>query len=326
MGDRPRPLFLFSLPRSGSTLVQRVLASHEDVATVSEPWILLPYFYTLRRGGVYAEYNHASAASAVEDFYGALPGGRQDYVEELRELALRLYRKATPNGERYFLDKTPRYHLICDEVVGAFPDGKHVFLWRNPLAVISSIIETWGDGRWNLYRHKVDLFDGMEELVAAYRRHGGVAHAVRYEDLLTNPAPTWEGIFRYLDLSFDASLLESFGGTRLNGRKGDPTGTKKYGGISREPLDRWRLVLANPLRKAWCRRYLRWLGRERLAVMGYDLDDLLRELASLPNSYRHVASDAWRGSYGLGYDLLEPKIFRQKLGMIPAWRRVHPHK
>lgn len=303
-----------------------MLASHEDIATVSEPWVLLPYFYTLRRGGVYAEYNHTSATSAIEDFCEALPGGRQDYVEELREFALRLYEKATPNGERYFLDKTPRYHLICREVVEAFPDGKHVFLWRNPLAVVASIIETWGAGRWNIYRHKVDLYDGVEGLVAAYQRHDGSAHAVRYEDLLTDPTPNWEGIFRYLDLSFDASILETFGGVALGGKKGDPTGTRRYRGISLEPLERWRTVLANPLRKAWCRRYLRWLGRERMATMGYDLDALLGDLDALPNTYKDVTSDAWRGSYGLGYDLLEPKIFRQKLGMIPAWRRVHPHK
>lgn len=326
MGVRPEPVFLFSLPRSGSTLVQRVLASHADVATVSEPWILLPFFYALRRRGVYAEYNHSSVVSAVEDFCGALPGGREDYVAELRELALRLYDKATPNGERYFLDKTPRYHLICREVMDAFPEAKHVFLWRNPLAVISSIIETWGGGRWNVYRHKVDLFDGVEELVAAYEKHEDTAHAVRYEDLLTDPAPAWEGIFRHLELPFEPSSLESFGGVRLGGRKGDPTGTKLYGGISREPIERWRSVLASPLRKAWCRRYLRWLGRDRLSIMGYDLDDLLGRLDALPNAYGPVASDLWRGTYGVGYDLLEPKMLRQKLAAMPAFRKVHPHK
>ena len=37
-----RPIFIFSAPRSGSTLLQRVLAAHTQVATASEPWILLP--------------------------------------------------------------------------------------------------------------------------------------------------------------------------------------------------------------------------------------------------------------------------------------------
>ena len=36
-----RPLFL-SLPRSGSTLLQRILGSHDAVATSPEPWLLLP--------------------------------------------------------------------------------------------------------------------------------------------------------------------------------------------------------------------------------------------------------------------------------------------
>lgn len=326
MSERPRPLFLFSLPRSGSTLVQRILASHEHVATVSEPWILLPYFYTLRKQGVYAEYNHTSVALAVEDFCGALPGGQDDYVAELRELALRLYAKAARNGERYFLDKTPRYHLISDDVVRAFPDGKHIFLWRNPLAIVASLIETWGDGRWNLYRHKVDLFDGSAALIRAYERNEDAVRPLRYEDLITDPGETWKEVFRYLDLPFDASVLGRFGEVRLGGRKGDPTGTRAYDRVSPEPLEKWRFVLCNPARRAWCRRYLRWLGPERMAVMGYDLDELLHELDSLPASYKNLGSDLWRGCYGLAYDFAEPKILRHKLGQLPHWRHVHPHK
>ena len=78
MSARPTPLFLFSLPRSGSTLAQRILAAHGGIATTSEPWILLPYLYTLRDNGIYAEYNHRSLISAIEDFYEMLPGGRED--------------------------------------------------------------------------------------------------------------------------------------------------------------------------------------------------------------------------------------------------------
>jgi hypothetical protein len=49
------PIFIFSVSRSGSTLVQRVIAAHNGVATVSEPWILLPYLYTSRSRGVTTE-------------------------------------------------------------------------------------------------------------------------------------------------------------------------------------------------------------------------------------------------------------------------------
>lgn len=39
---KAKGLFLFSLPRSGSTLRQRVIATYPEVATSSELWLLLP--------------------------------------------------------------------------------------------------------------------------------------------------------------------------------------------------------------------------------------------------------------------------------------------
>lgn len=326
MSTEPTPLFLLSLPRSGSTLAQRILAAHEPIATVSEPWILLPYLYTLREHGIYAEYNHRLLVQAVEDFCAVLPGGRDDYVAEIRRFALRLYGKAAPDGTRYFLDKTPRYHLVSDEIATAFPDGKYLFLWRNPLAVVASIIETWAGGKWNLYRFKVDLFDGIENLVRTYERHKDKVHAVRYEALITEPEEAWSGVFRYLDLPFDRSALNLFGDVELVGRWGDRSGTQRYTEVSADPLQRWRQTLNNPVRKAWCRRYLRWIGRDRLAVMGYDLDGLIADLDSLPASYRRIGSDVGRGCWGLIRDLSEPRILGQKLARLPAWNRIHVHR
>lgn len=320
------PLFLFSLPRSGSTLAQRILAAHEPIATASEPWILLPYLYTLREHGIYAEYNHRVLVQAVEDFCAVLPGGRNDYVAEIRELAIRLYSKASSDGARYFLDKTPRYHLISDEIVTTFPDGKYLFLWRNPLAIVASLIETWAGGKWNLYRFKVDLFDGIDSLLQTYERHKDKVHAVRYETLITKPEETWVEVFRYLDLPFDRSTLELFGNVELAGRWGDHSGAKKYAKVSSESLERWKRTLNNPIRKAWCRRYLHWIGRDRLAIMGYDLDGLIADLDSLPTSYRRVRSDVGRGCWGLIRDLSEPRILGQKLSKLPAWNRIHVHR
>ena len=326
MSNKPTPLFLLSLPRSGSTLAQRILAAHEAIATASEPWILLPYLYTLRERGAYAEYNHRVLVRAVEDFCNVLPRGRDDYLAEIRELAVRLYCKASPAGTRYFLDKTPRYHLVSDEIVALFPDAGYLLLWRNPLAVVASLIETWAGGKWNLYRFKVDLFDGIESLFRTYERHEDKVHAVRYEALVSRPEETWTDVFRYLGLPFDDSILSRFAKVELAGRWGDLAGTRRYAGVSSEPLERWKRVLNNPVRKTWCRRYLRWIGRERLAVMGYDLDALTAELDALPASYRRVASDLGRGCWGLLRDVSEPHILRHKIQKLPEWNRIHVHR
>ncbi|MGH3139020.1 MAG: sulfotransferase, partial [Gaiellales bacterium] len=86
-----RPVFVFSLPRSGSTLLQRMVATHPEIATASEPWILLPQLYALRETGIVAEYGHRTAARAIADFGDSLPGGRDDYLDEVRRSALALY-------------------------------------------------------------------------------------------------------------------------------------------------------------------------------------------------------------------------------------------
>jgi sulfotransferase family protein len=286
------PIFLLSLPRSGSTLLQRLIAAHEEVATTSEPWFLLPLFYASRDSGVYAEYDHFVLAQALQDFLRELPGGLADYRTEVRRFTLSVYRKAAGERPRYFLDKTPRYHLVVEDLFSTFPDAKFVFLWRNPLAVVASSVESWAGGRWSLHRWRIDLFEGVENLVGAAERHSDSAFAIRYEDLVANPESELTRVYRYLDL--DSSDRRPIGYAELKGRLGDQRGTLEYREVTAEPLDKWKRTLANPIRKDWCRRYLRWIGEQRLSVMGYALDALLQDLDSVPPRARMIPSDLLR--------------------------------
>ncbi len=320
-----QPVFLFSLPRSGSTLTQRVLATHPAIETVSEPWILLPFLYTRVRDGVYAEYGHKKAHDAIEDFCSGLPGGADDYLRDIREMALRLYARRTKPGARYFLDKTPRYNVVAGEVMRIFPDARIVFLWRNPLAIVASIIETWGRGRWNIFEFEYDLFAGLEGIAAAYRAGAERACAVRYEDLVTGDPAPWRRLFGHLGLEFDESQLAQFNEIGLPGRMGDQTGRKAYSALSAEPTEKWKRVLGSPVRKRWCRRYLRWIGAERLRLMGYDLDTLLREIDAAPARAGTVVSDVAWSLFGVVVKVFEPWVMRDKLRRLRRGDRLYAH-
>jgi sulfotransferase family protein len=287
-----KPLFIFSLPRSGSTLLQRVLAADSQIASVAEPWVLLPFVYTLREQGITAEYSHHLANIALSDFIRELPNGRQDYLSAIGLAVNELYQKTAKNKDaRYFLDKTPRYALIANEIVEIFPDGKFIVLWRNPLAIIASIIETWGDGKWNLSIYKVDMFDGLANLIDCYRSHSKKMLPIQYESFLRSPEKELSRIAEYLELKLDPGVLETFSQVSFSGKFGDPTGVKNYRAVDTAPLEKWKTVINNPLRKMWCRRYLQWLGEERLRIMGYDLNELLREIDSTGMSLTNVFSD-----------------------------------
>jgi hypothetical protein len=271
-----QPIFIFSVSRSGSTLLQRIIAAHDGVATVSEPWLLLPYAYARKRTGVDAEYSHAKMVEAIQDFAEELPRKDDDLRDELRDSALRLYRKAAPKDARYFLDKSPPYCLVAQEIMELFPQGKFIFLWRNPLSIIASVIETWEPWRPTLFPG--DLFTGLPRLVAAHAANAGRAHAVRFEDMLAGDEKPWRDLMAYLGIEFDPDALHRFASIELNGRTGDPTGVKRYSELSDEPRHKWKRTLVNPLRREWCRRYLNVLGEDRLAAMGYEHRQLRAEL------------------------------------------------
>jgi hypothetical protein len=315
-----QPVFLLSAPRSGSTLVQRVLAAHDEVATTSEPWVLLPLLSPLAGELPVTGPREELVSEALHDFVGALPEGDTEYRAGAREMALRLYAAAAGRDEGYFLDKTPLYHLIVDEIAATFPDARLIFLWRSPLAVIASSVELWDDGRWEVNRYVMALFQSVQDLVPAYLRHRERAIAVRYEDLLAGPE-AWSGLMDALGLSFDPTQLTRFTDVSLNGHKGDPVGVRRYSALSREPLEKWRRTISNPVRKAWCRRYLRWIGPERLAVMGYDLDRLLAELDGIETSLDRAPADLGALGASLARDLVRARV-PGHAGAPSAWRML----
>jgi hypothetical protein len=304
-------VFLLSQPRAGSTLLQRILAAHEGVATVPESWLLIPLFYAARREGVFAEYGHIPAANALAAFAGHLPAGMNSYYEGVRDLAVSLFSQAAKTGPRYFIEKTPRNALIAAELFRCFRGSRFVFLWRNPLAVAASLIETFGKGRWNLYRYRSDLYTGLAQLVDAYRDNAATACALRYEDLVSRPVESCRAVFSYLGLEYDDSVVYRFAEVRLDGRMGDP-GRERHSDLVSEPLHKWTATLANPVRKAWARRYLRWLGADRLRLMGYEPADIEAELAAAPTRMTKALSDLARQGYGVLNAVAEIDMTRRK--------------
>jgi len=321
--DTITPIFLFSLQRSGSTLTQRMFATHPAVATSGEPWILLPLVYMHIKRGVYAEYAHHTVVKGIAEFCKGLPGGEAGLNREIAAMMLRLYRARAGQDARYFLDKSPRYHVISPEIIKLFPDAKFVFLWRNPLAIISSMMETWGAGRWNIYEFAFDLYQGLPTLVEACRMAGPRAFSIKYDDVVDQASGAMARAFDYLGLEYDAERTRKFTSVEASGPMWDPVGTRKYQQVSRESIDRWKTKLASPVRKWWCRRYLRWIGKDRLAVMGFDLDQLTAELDSIPNRYATVPSDILRMLFGLAVRTFEPWIMRDKFRRIFRGERVY---
>ncbi len=327
-----KPIFIFCLPRSGSTLLQRVLTAHDDISSTAEPWVLLPLFYARKTEGVFSEYNHDSSRKALEDFLGTMPNGNEAYNNAIQAFAKTLYEQTSEDTTTYFLDKTPRYHLIAEDIIQTFPDAKFIFLWRNPLAIISSLINAWGNGNWNLFRYKIDLFSGFDSLLKAHAKFQDVSYSLNYESWTTDETQL-NGLFDYLELDYDPALLKNFKDISFEGRMGDQSTKQALGEIDLSSGVNWQDTLNSTFRKNWSKSYLTRLNADDLNRIGYSKEELLTELANLSNdnilqSIQRDFKDRLAHSYGISYQLTEPVILKSKLQRIVKRQgtKLHAHR
>lgn len=267
-----RPVFLLSLPRAGSTLLQRLLLGSGKCASVGEPSLLLRF---LGEGPVMtrkATYWESLVEKARGDLRAEWSGFDAAYREGVRELMMRIY-DGLAGEKEWFVDKTPRYALIAEEIMQVFPDAKFIVLWRHPLAVAASMCATYREGRWCPEEFGIDLHEGLDRLVAFRDAHRERVCELRYEDLVADPAGELKRVGEYLgwdglEKVADGELVDSAGGSM-----GDPTGVKKYGEVSEESRDAWKGAYGNWYRRGWAEGYFSGERAKRMGEMGYGMPD-----------------------------------------------------
>lgn len=282
-------IFLISQPRAGSTLLQRVLSGHPEIHTGAEPWLMLHPVYALRRTGLQAEYNAQCAYDALQDFLDNCADGQDTYIEAIRALANVLYGRALAGtGKRFFLDKTPRYYYIVPDLHRVFPKARFIFLIRNPLAVLSSVLRTWVKDDWErLCNHRDDLVIAPVRILEGIHALGKEAIVVHYEHLVTAPGQAVRTICRRLEIPFFESMLV-YGTTPVpKGRMGDQTGIREHDKPSTASLDKWRELADTPQTRHLAAQYLTELGPQVVGRLGYDIADLL---ATLGKADHHLSA------------------------------------
>lgn len=281
--------------------------------------MLLPLVYSTRESGVIAEYRHVDAVRALREFVTDEADTIDPYWREVESLVRGLYQRHAKPGATVFIDKTPRYHLIVDEIADIFPDAQFVFLWRNPLAVVSSVVETFGRGRWNVDQFDVDLRRGIPNLIAAADGFAQRSVELRYEDLVVDPIQEIGRVTDFLgiDVIDDEAILSVRGAAETRGKFGDQSGIREYSGIVTDPLQKWTGTLANPIRRRWAHRYLDSLGDETLARMGYSKADLIAVLDAAPSSRTGLLDDGTRVVRLGGRRMVREALFKRKRGLRP---------
>lgn len=288
MNSLPTPIFIFSLPRSGSTLLQRMLMTHPSIASAPEPWTALHAVYAFRDTGMISEYGHATFRKAQQGLIPLLPGGEKDLWQAARLSILHIYEKLA-HGKPFFLDKTPPNCLIIPELISLFPDAKFIFLLRNPVAVVSSMLTEFRGGTTRRMDH-IDLYlkDGAKALATHAGSMQGKAQLVTYEDLSTSPGEELQRLLGFIGLEYEPGQETKFFRQTLKGM-GDKSGANKNT-ISLN-ADGWKRTMATPVRKRRLLQIIKDWPTPYFSAGGYDKAALLEEIPQIP--VRKRAPEEW---------------------------------
>jgi len=118
-----RPIILLGNFRSGTTMLQRILATHHDVVELYEPVGMWLYADPSRD---HDEFDESDATERV-----------QKYIRG------QFLKYQTEHGDRTIIEKTPHNILRIRYVREVFPDARFLYIVRNPLSFISSVELKW---------------------------------------------------------------------------------------------------------------------------------------------------------------------------------------
>lgn len=277
-GVQNQLIFLLSAPRSGSTLLQRMIGGHSQIYTHPEPHLISPiahlgYYDNIDK----AAFDHVNAAEALKSFVAELPRGEEDYLDALRAYTDIMYgRMLAPTGKARFLDKTPANSLVWPFLTKLYPHAKYLVLTRHPLAVFSSFANSFFDGDWQTayeFNPVVERYVGA--LGRMLRERPVPLYHARYEALVKEPAQSLERMFAYCGLENEEGAEEYGKGPAMKKGMGDPIGVQQHDRPVTGSIGKWTQELrGDPKKLDLARRMLDRCDPADLAEWGFDEQSL----------------------------------------------------
>ncbi len=276
-------IFLIGAPRSGTTLLARMLSAHSAVYGRAEPHLITPIAHL----GYYAKvdkapYDQNNVDQAIHEFVADLPRGEADYLDALRAYTDTLYERmlATAPGKRMFLDKTPAYSLVLPFLAKLYPQAKYIVLTRHPFAVLSSYVESFFDGDYQVAMAHNPVLQRYVPALAWMLREKPVPFVhVKYEELVREPEAHFRRICDHLGIPFEEKAI-AYGesGEEFKGL-GDPTGVARHTRPVTSSVSKWAAeIAANPDTLTLAGKILDELDPADLETLGYPREKIVAQL------------------------------------------------
>ncbi|MFT3668999.1 MAG: sulfotransferase [Pseudoxanthomonas sp.] len=197
----PIPIFIVGMPRTGTTLLDRVLGNHPQVMSLGE------------------RNDFDAATSEVSDhFYkGGLKESRWEKLQGLdpAKVGARYLERLAPMiaGRDYFIDKNPQNFFNVGMILRALPEARIICVRRDPMdACFSNLKELFEGGAYPYSYAFEDVaahHRGVEMLMEHWKETGRSAvHVLDYEALVRRGDETLRGLLAFCGLAPAEGMLD----------------------------------------------------------------------------------------------------------------------
>lgn len=301
--SQDRPIFVIGCPRSGTTMLQLMLHSHERIAVPPETRFLIQAYYHRRLHGDMRDVENRRRlaewiATDKSTKFRELGIDRKSYVRRAVEgpgslgsvvgEAFRTY--AERFGKPRWGDKRPCYYKHVDMLLRLFPDAQFVHLIRDGRDCVASLK--------GMPWYKLDVYHAIANWAESID-HGrrcarslpaGGYHELRYEDLTADPEAELTKLCAFLGEDFDPAMCEPqrLATTAVPAHKVWHSNTHRE--VTQARIGRWADRL-EPWEVALCEEAL----GDRLTAHGYELSgasgvEMTHRLAYLKTATRRRMS------------------------------------
>jgi tetratricopeptide (TPR) repeat protein len=222
------PIFILGLPRTGSSLLEYVLAKHPDISGAGE----LPYI-----GQHLADYFHGQTQLHYPDF---LPIVSSEQMDEAAKIYIELLARHA-KGNNFVIDKLPANFQSIGLIYKLFPEAKVIHLRRSLPATALSVFT-------NYFAENEPYFCSLEEFKQYADLHDdlmkhwhsqlpGFVYEANYEHVIENPRESIQSILNFCGLEWnDACLAEA--DTHMSVKTLSKVQVRKP--ITKTPLSAWK--------------------------------------------------------------------------------------
>ncbi|MBY6210035.1 sulfotransferase [Microbulbifer agarilyticus] len=228
-------IFVLGMPRTGSTLLDRVLCASGDVVSAGEPDTFARLL--VREAGKVQGAENGSDRNIILQAGEAL-----DVTAVGKAYVQQLYARAQLAGAKRIIDKNPMNFLYLGWIARALPGAKIVHLCRNPMDTCYAVYKTLFKTAYPFSYSQSE----MAQYYGAYHRlmqHWRAVFADRvidvdYESLVTDLPNTGQELYRHCELSWDDAVATGY----YKSNKGTATASaaQVHQPVYQTSLKKWR--------------------------------------------------------------------------------------